>query len=211
MKLYELFDSERTSFDEWFQGSIAYTSNLSPSSVLSTCKHTTLPERLLHKRHNPIIFYHGSDKIFKTFTTDYGVRYNGNCAEVPLYFSRDKSFAEDFGNHVYQCFLKITKLFDGECLVEKHSNGIDEEDMSDIGKKLWNDLNNNKIFKFTKQENIYPVFLQIVNNEYLIMEKNEMLKWLKQNGFDGFLVTGEGATNWAVMSGKQVWIDRRLT
>lgn len=187
MRLYELFDSDKMSFMEWFDGSIT------------------------KKGGKPIIFYHGSNKIFKHFTTDYGIRYNTFPAEVPLFFTEDKEVAEDFGIYVYQCFLKITNLFDGEDLVTRKAYDIDEDDMTEIGKKLWNDLNNDKIFTFKNQDNIYPTFIQIIHNEYLIMEKNEMLDWMKDNGFDGFLITGEGRTNWAVFSGKQVWMDRRLS
>lgn len=163
------------------------------------------------------IWYHGSPKKFSSFQTFLKRTVQNEASETPLFFSKDRSFAEMYAGHhgfVYEVEMNVRNTFDGSSLYSPSRYWPPPDDkLTPLGKKLRDDLADNKVFRdlVTDDESDWAAFhdsqgtwASILKNHYDVLETKEMKEWMKASGFDSFYVTGDGPKNIAVLDPKDI-------
>ena len=162
-------------------------------------------------------WYHGAPEPFEAFEVRHGLTFGQGASEVPLFFSPSRSFAEGYAVGpdavVYTVRLRWRKIFDsGDLYVDDGSPYWPPElgSLTAAGRKLYDDLASGRVFPELDEEGLvegHPSLWQnILRMDYDLIETTELKNWLKSNGYDAALVTGDGPTNVFVFSPDQVEI-----
>jgi len=171
------------------------------------------------------IWYHGSPKSFTAFQPSIKKTFGSQPSKAPLFFTKDISFAKSYAGgtgYIYSVLLNINNTFSGDDMYVANSKywPPDYDELTEIGKKLHDDLEGNKIFSdliadysvdegesnWAEMHDIYGTFVSILKGDYDTVETSEFKGWLRSNGYDSFWVTGDGEKNMAVLDEKNIEI-----
>lgn len=157
------------------------------------------------KRADGDVWYHGSPKAFDKFETQFGSLVSREAADKPLFFTRSEEFARMHAGgtgYVYKVRLNVSKTFYGpDMYTESRYWPPPEDTLTEAGRKLFDDLENNRIFAgligkdFSGWHEAFGdsqgTFASILSNHWGTLEAVEMLRWFKRQGYDSFYVTGD--------------------
>lgn len=141
-------------------------------------------------------FYHGSRQEFSEFKCSRALTFGVSEQEVPIFLTPDIEFAKAHGHKLYTVTLKIDlNLFCGadvgpEYPTESRYFPPEYESMYPIGKQLFDDLYDGKIFPQIKGDEYEcrEVMKALMLGYYSSVEDNRFCDWLKDHGFDGAFV-----------------------
>ncbi len=161
------------------------------------------------------LWYHGNRSKYNELPTRVWSPTGGPSHEVPVFLSPAKKFAELYAKghgYVYTVKAHVHKTFDSENLWRSGCKYVDDRDeFTAEGKKFFDDLSEGKIFPNvddpTGNSNPFTDILKsVLRMDYDTMENGHMVSWLRKNGYDSFLVTGDGEVNLAVFDPKKIEI-----
>ena len=154
------------------------------------------PDKVTLARNPSGTWYHGSVVLFDKFTRQTAQSFGPEPQEKAIFLTRSKDFAKlysgNFG-YIYTVNLKPgLKVFDHYALLDesiKPNHRYTQEIMTPLGKKLYDDLEDGLIFG--DLEYAYYTFNDIYTGTYSTIEDSRFQKWLRNNGFNAFYVTGD--------------------
>lgn len=163
------------------------------------------------------VWWHGSRSpvAFEKFRTEVRPHTAREAVEVPLFFTQDKSFAELHGRILYKVRLHTRKTFNSLDLYrEGHRYWPPaEEELTPLGLQLLRDLKDGKVFPrvtgddehaWANFEDSQGLWAKLLLGDWDAMESPEMMRWIRDNGYDSFMVYGEGSDSVAVFDPAQV-------
>jgi len=156
-----------------------------------------------------MILYHGSTFLFDKFKNRIGKTFSGLKSEIPIFLSPTKDFAKIHARpngYIYTVNIIKNNIFSSELLYLEDSKYWPPawDDLTELGKRLVDDLDNSKIFGNHTYDN--EIFKSILREDYDIMETKEIMNWVRDNEFDGFHVSGDGERNIAIFDASNIEI-----
>lgn len=152
---------------------------------------------------NPSVFYHGSKKLFDKFKIFKGATVSHEVAEVPIFVTDQKSFAELHtrpNGYLYTLDVDLGKVFEGEKLYTSSKYWPPAyEDLTTEGQELWNDIFEGKVFPGqVENEDEYEanqLLASVLNHNWDAIEHPSFLKWLKKHDYNSARIRGEHTGN----------------
>ena len=157
-------------------------------------------------------WYHGSPHKFDSFKSEYKHTFGGGASDTPLFLTKSLSFAKLYARQsgfIYTVSARVKNTFDASTFIKSDKYWpTPREDLTADGQKLYDDLEGNRIFpelikndddEWAAMHDSHGTYSSILKHDYDVMETSEMKSWLRKNGYDSFLVTGDGETNLGVM------------
>lgn len=133
------------------------------------------------------------DRLWKAF--------DGKTVISPVWFTPDIEFAKLYAGHhgeVLEAHLEPVKTFPLFPLRTKLGNYVEP---TEYGQSLINDMLSQGMFGLSPEDeyDAEEILKSIDRLDYDVLETSDFISWLVSNGYDSFLVRGDGPTNIAVL------------
>lgn len=131
------------------------------------------------------VWYHGSTHRFRAFRPTHG---------VPVFLTCELSTARDHAGpagFVYTVRPTPKQVFRGQDLfLAEYPRWWppQPEEMSSIGRRLYEDLQAGRVFESLRPEQVDDAFKAVAHGYYDVMESSQMRGWLVDHGYDAFTV-----------------------
>jgi hypothetical protein len=146
-------------------------------------------------------WYHGSLHKFDQFQTLSKAGVSKEVVEQPIFLTSDINFARDYAKlhgYVYEVQPHVTKTFNGHDLVNWNERYYyDWKTFPPLGKEVFDALLDNELWP-DGEEHADSYFQALAERQWDATQSPEFVRWLKNNGYDSFLESGEGAENMGV-------------
>jgi hypothetical protein len=161
-------------------------------------------------------WYHGSHNDFDQFSGRGGQRYQDQNKKYLTFLTRSRGFAASHGmskdGTLYTVELDpSTKILDWSSLAPTWNGRPTRDDLTDLGKLLYDDIEGGKIFDDVEpfSDDVEEYMKAIVKGNWDAVESDGIQKWATDHGYDGFVVTGDGEKNIAVFDPARLVIIRK--
>ena len=140
------------------------------------------------------VWYHGSWHKFDAFQQRVGAPFGGKDMIVPIFLTCELSTARAHAGPngwVYTVRPNLKRVFRGQDLwLAEYPRWWppQPEEMSSIGRRLYEDLENSVVFDDVRGEQADDALRAIAGSHYDIMETSQMKQWLLDHGYDAFTV-----------------------
>jgi hypothetical protein len=185
--------------------------------------------KLVNKKGEPMIMYHGSPHMFDTFNPDLDYYFfTSSILEAKRYvdvpYKSNMSHVEEENKRITKYYIKAENIFDPTNMNEKEKKEVYKiiKDnlrkfyllLPDFSLSEYNEdyLNSSLIEEELlnpSDDLIYEHLIHIITNNcdnYILLETQEIQEWIKSNNYDSFVTieSGEGL-NIAVYNINQIW------
>jgi GNAT superfamily N-acetyltransferase/uncharacterized ParB-like nuclease family protein/2'-5' RNA ligase len=161
-------------------------------------------DRLLPKPGNDAAartWYHGSHHRFDQFKTTSKGGVTREIAEQPIFLTPDLGFARahaGFHGWVYTVRADVSNTFDGDTLLDYSQRYyLDPKTYPALGKKVYDAICADEIWP-DGSEDPEGYMKALAQRNWDATQSPEFVRWMKANGYDSFLETGEGHVNLGV-------------
>jgi hypothetical protein len=151
-----------------------------------------------------MILYHGSPKLFDHFQLFEKKTFSNKVSVMPIFLSPNVEFAKlnaTANGYIYTIKVKTNNIFSTELLYKPDHKYWPPayNELTDLGKEFIDDLYDGKIFS-GQTEFDYEFIKHFLSEHYDVMETKEIMEYIKDKGFDGFCVIGDGPRNVAIFN-----------
>jgi hypothetical protein len=157
------------------------------------------------------VLYHGSPNKFDHFEQKPWKAFDGKTITAPIWLSPNKKFAAanaGLNGWVYEVATHNLHTFPDQDLRLQKGNYIVP---SALGEKLLEDMITTGMFGLGDDDwyEAEEILKSIDRLDYDVLETGDFIEWLKKNGYNSFMVRGDGPTNIAVLDANNIKILRR--
>jgi hypothetical protein len=158
---------------------------------------------------NNYLWYAGSHNYFSKFKNYKKAGVTSKIIKQPIFLSSNVNFAKYYaGNHgwIYKVHVNLSNTFDGNMLLNYNERYyLDPKTYTSLGKKVYNDIVNNKIWNDGNKDP-EGYIKALANRQWDTLGSPEFITWLKSKGYDSYLEEGEGDLNLGVFDANKLEI-----
>lgn len=130
--------------------------------------------------------FHRSGHYFTSFKNVSKKAFGNEEMDQPIFFKENEEDSKgmiNVGKYLYTCKVNLGKLFNPHDLYNWDSKYTDDpESITELGKKI-----QDEVYAGSSNEVFY-----LSTGAYDAVEDSKFLKWLKENGYNSFLVSENG-------------------